>query len=206
MAGNDDYTPPRTNVEVSVPVPIPVPGLPVPVPIFITGGVSQDNVYASHLPDSLVTKPGEAGAKTEWDASTLDSAITWLTAHADYLDRMYRGMDDIRSLMDGPDVDQTTKQDSGTQNRTVDTSNPGAASNGGPLGGFKGSLAIATKHNGLYAGFHDGLKNVVESLYDAADALSKVKEKYTNAEKVNALTASDVESIFTDLGTSKHNV
>jgi hypothetical protein len=202
MAGNDDYTTPRTNVEVAVPVPLPGTG----VPIFITGGVSQDNVYASHLPDSLVTKPGEAGAKTEWDASTLESAITWLTAHADYLDRMYRGMDDIRTLMDGPDVDQTTRTDSGTQNRAQSSTDPSASANGGPLGGFRGSSAIAAKHDGLYKGFHDGLKNIVESLYDAADALSKVKEKYTTAEKVNALSASDVESIFTDLGSSQHNV
>jgi uncharacterized protein YukE len=197
--GDTPYTTPRTDVQVSVPVPIPGTG----VPIYITGGVSQDNVYATHTPDGLTTRPGEAGAKTEWDATTLDAAVTWLTAHADYLDRMYRGMAEIRTLMDGPDVDQTTRSDSGTMNRATSTT---PQANGGPLGGFKGSSAIAAKHDSLYQGFNTGLKNIVENLYDAADALTKIKAKYTNAEQVNALGAADVESIFGELGQSQHNV
>jgi hypothetical protein len=198
--GDTPYTPPRTNVEVSVPVPIPGTG----VPIFITGGVSQDDVYASHTPDGLATKPGEAGAKTEWDATTLDAAITWLTAHADYLDRMYRGMAEIRTLMDGPGTDQTTKSDSGMANQPMSSTSPPV--NAGPLGGFKGASAIASKHNGLYQGFNTGLKNVVENLYDAADALTKIKEKYTKSEQVNALGAADIESIFGNLAQSQHNL
>jgi len=185
-----DSDPPRVSASVSVPI---TPG----GGIYITGGVSMDDVFTGSTPSSLATKPGEQGAKTEWDVTSLDAAVTWLTAHADYLDRMYRGMDDIKTLMDGPDIDNTTRQDAGSS-QSVGT--------GGPLGGFKGAGDLAATHKQLYQGVNTSLKTIVENLYDAADALKKIKEKYSTAENANAMSAADMEKIFGDLGTSEHDV
>jgi hypothetical protein len=137
---------------------------------------ATDNIYKPTTIDSLQSTKGDSGEKTAWDVTSLDAAITWLTAHADYLKRMYHGMDDLKSLMDGP------------------SGNPKP---GGPMGGFPWAVKLSERHSSLYQGFNTNLKTVVENLYDAADALRKVKDKYHDVEGANAMSAADMESDFT---------
>jgi hypothetical protein len=68
---------------------------------------------------------------------------------------------------------------------------------GGPLGGFPWAVKLAERHTNLYQGFNTSLKTVAENLYDAADALKKVKEKYKDVEGANVMSAAEMESDFT---------
>jgi hypothetical protein len=156
------------------------------IPVTVSG--TQDNVWKASTPTLLAAQPGEAGAKTEWDVTSLDEAVRWLTAHADYLARMYHGMDDIKALMDGPEADT----EAGLQRSS-------------PLGGFDWATKLAAKHTGLYQGVNQSLKQVVESLYDAADAVKKVKENYHDVEHASSMSASDLESVFTDVSQGDHD-
>jgi uncharacterized protein YukE len=161
--GEHDKQPDRTNVSM------------------LGTSLGMDNVYKAQTPTSLQTTPGEAGAKTEWDASTLDGAAKWLESHAEFLARMYHGMDDLKDLMNGPD---------------------GMTS---PLGGFPWARELTSKHTSLQQSMQTGLKTVVENLYDAADAVRKVKEKYHSAEKASTMAGGDMNKVFSDLGRSDHD-
>jgi len=160
-----------------------------------TATVTADNVNSSAVPSQLAAQPGEAGAKTEWDVTSLDAAITWLTAHADYLKRMYHGMDAIKALMDGPKYNNDIVQHSGMEGQHAS-----------PLGGFPWAGKLAERHNNLFQSYGNGLKTVVENLYDAADALKKVKEKYQDSEHANAMSADEMEADFNDARSISHNI
>jgi hypothetical protein len=161
----------------------------------VTG--SADNVDKPTIITQLQPDANDQGEKTQWDVTSLDAAITWLTAHADYLKRMYHGMDELKSLMDGPQMSSSVMQNSGTNGQS-----------GGPLGGFPWAVKLAERHTNLFQSFNTGLKTVVENLYDAADALQKVKQKYTDVEGANAMSAAEMESDFSDAQSqiSSHNI
>jgi hypothetical protein len=161
----------------------------------VTG--SADNTDKPTIINSLQPNANDPGEKTEWDVTSLDSAIAWLTAHADYLVRMYHGMDDLKTLMDGPKLSNDVMQHSGTNGQS-----------GGPLGGFPWALKLAERQSNLFQGFNTSLKTVAENLYDAADALRKVKDKYHDVEGANAMSAAEMESDFTEAQSqvSSHNI
>jgi hypothetical protein len=150
----------------------------------VTG--SADDVDKPTTITQLQPDANDPGEKTEWDVTSLDAAITWLTAHADYLKRMFHGMDQLKSLMDGPKMSNDVMQHSGTNGQS-----------GGPLGGFPWAVKLAERQSTLFQGFNTNLKTVAENLYDAADALKKVKEKYQDVEGANAMSAAEMESDFT---------
>ncbi len=138
-------------------------------------GVEIDSVHQERVPSGLVAAPGEAGVKTEWDAASLDNAIRWLEAHADYLHRLSYDMTDLQDLMGGP------------------------AGGKSPLGTFDWAVRLSQKHAGLYTATESAVKSLSESLYDAAKALRRVKENYENAEGVNAMSAADMQKVFADV-------
>ena len=142
--------------------------------------LGMDNVYKAQTPKTLQAG-GDAGAKTEWDASTLDGAAKWLESHAEFLSKLYHGMDDLKDLMDGPD---------GTTS---------------PLGGFPWATQLNSKHTSLQQSVQTGLKTVVENLYDAADAVRKVKQQYHSAEEASTMSGADMDKVFTDLGKNDHD-
>lgn len=167
----------------SQPNRVEVEHVPIPVTagVYLTG-FSMDNVHRVETPSDLVAASGEAGVKVEWDASTLDSAVTWLEAHASYLSRLSYSMTDIQDLMGGAAAGGLA-----------------AAGAKSPLGGFPWAQQLSAKHASLYAGTESGLRSLSRSLYDAAEALRKVKENYETAEGANAMSATDMEKIFADV-------
>lgn len=181
MSGSDDST-------VSASVGAPVYGI-TPMPIYVAGGVSLDNTSYSDPNGPASLNQGDLTTKV--DTSSLDAAVTWLTQIADYLLKMHQGMSDLKTLTDGPTYDSTTVQHSGGGQLT-------------PFGGFPGAQDMAKKAASLYTSYHDGLKNVVNDLYDAADALKQIKAQYTTAENANKMTAAQLESIFGDA--NKHSM
>jgi hypothetical protein len=173
----DEQQPDRVKIEHP---PIPV----VPYHGVYIAGVSMDNVYKAETPSSLVAGSGEDGVKTEWDASSLDSAITWLETHASYLNRLSHSMTDIQDLMGGPAA-------------TTGASVPGASAS--PLGSFPWAQRLAAKHASLYSGTEAALRRLSENLYNAAEALRKVKENYETAEGANAMSAAEMAQIFANV-------
>lgn len=169
MSGDRTDQPERIEVDT--------PNIPVhPTGLVTLNGFEFDNVNRAETPSDLVAGRNEAGVKTEWDATSLDSAIQWLEAHASYLNRLSYDMTDLQDLMGGQAA-----------------AGPGAKS---PLGGFEWAGRLAQKHGGLYTGTEQGVRALATSLYDAAEALRQVKENYETAEEVNRMTAVDMQRIF----------
>ena len=56
-------------------------------PMVHVSGITMDNVNRAQTPSGLVPGAGESGDNTEWDASSLDSAIEWLESHASFLNK-----------------------------------------------------------------------------------------------------------------------
>ncbi|MBQ0892618.1 hypothetical protein KBX37_05780 [Micromonospora sp. U56] len=172
----DDRTQQSDRVEIDTPN---VPVAPTITPFVYYDGVSLDNVNKAHRPTHLTPAPGGAGAKTEWDASTLDKAITWLDDHADFLNQQsYKMEEDIRKWM---------------RNAT------GAAAVGGggeksPLGSFERANALATKHAGLYDSTQTRLRELARELWKAANALRTVKENYDTADERNRMNANQMQN------------
>jgi uncharacterized protein YukE len=176
MSGDRTTQPERLEVDT--------PNVPIHQSGLVTlNGFELDNVNRAHTPSDLVAGPNEAGVKTEWDASSLDSAIRWLESHASYLNRLSYDMTDLQDLMGG-------------QTAASGAAVPGAKS---PLGGFEWAGRLAQKHGGLYTGVEQGVRALSKSLYDAAEALRQVKENYETAEEVNRMTAVDMQKIFGDI-------
>ncbi len=159
-----------------------------------TTTVTSDNVWKSQVSSDLAGQPGDPTVTTV-DVDSLDKAITWLNTWADYLKRIYHGMDDIKSLMDGPQMDPKITSDAGLSGQS-----------GGPLGGFPWAGKLAERHTSLFQSYNGGLKTVVDNLYDAADALKKVKDKYNDVEHANAMSAAEMESDFQAAQSQSHNV
>lgn len=160
--------------------PIGVPGTAGYIPPVT---LSMDDVYNSQAPSSLTAGPGGKDTQAEWNDETFDAAITGLKAYAEFLSKMYYGMDDIKDLMGGP--------------------NGGMVSS--PLGGFDWAMELAKSHTTLLDGTKTNLKNATEALYDAADAVNKIKEHYKTVEDASAMSAADMEKAFSDQASSTHD-
>jgi hypothetical protein len=142
-----------------------------------TFGTEIDNVYKSELPQGL-----EGNVETEWDASSLDKAITWLESHASYLNNLSYEMVDIQQLMGGA---------------TGGVGGGGASGMpASPLGSFLWAGKIAEKHTGLYNATEAAVKQLSENLEAAARALREVKENYEKAEERNALSAAEMRKML----------
>lgn len=180
-----DRTSQPEKLEIDVPS-LPVLPLSAPVPVSLNG-FGMDNVNYAETPSGLVAGPNEAGVQTEWDASTLDSAITWLESHASYLRRLYHNMADIQDLMGGSAAAASAGLPSGSG---VQKS---------PLGSFTWANRLTQKHANLYSGTEAGVLNLAERLENAVEVLRKVKENYQTAERANEMTADQINRIFAEV-------
>ncbi|MDR7321930.1 MULTISPECIES: hypothetical protein [Catenuloplanes] len=129
----------------------------------------------SGLPSRLDPGPGDPGVPTEYDASTLESAITWLESQSDYLSRsLVPGMEnDIKDWLTGP---------------------PGGNA---PFGTFPTANEMAQRQLGHYQAADASIRGIADALWQAAQSLRVVLERYETAERANALSASSFEEIFT---------
>lgn len=153
--------------------PVPVPGAPLPVKVPTT--VEFDNVYTSHTPESLTD-----GVKTEVDASSLDSAASWLDEYANWLYRTSYDLGDVKELMG-------------------EVGMGGGAAARRPLGSFPWALELAKKHSSLTTTTESALRQLSTQLHEAADALRKIKENYHSAEGANKMSAQDMQQVFADV-------
>ncbi|GAA2709990.1 hypothetical protein ACFY2R_03320 [Micromonospora olivasterospora] len=166
--------PDRVDVRFNVPMPVN----PMYPGMGNIRGISFDKtgVEQAETPGGLVAGSGEKGVETEWNAGTLDSAITWLETHASYLHRLSYDMADIKEQLGG---DQ-------------------AAAGKGALGGFQYATQLGQQHQQVYTGTENGLRTLSDNLYTAAEALRTVKRNYETAEGANEMTAQQMQQAFND--------
>ncbi|QGN45691.1 hypothetical protein ACN26Y_04995 [Micromonospora sp. WMMD558] len=169
--------------EIRLDNPIPVPITPL-VPTMHLDGVTMDNVNRADRPTALMPGANEAGARTEWDATSLEEAIRWLESHADFLHKQSYQMVEIQDRMGG----------NATAGMPTDTS---------PLGTFPRAQDLATKHSSLFTTTQQNVRNLAADLYQAANALREVKENYETAERANAMSAAEMERVFSDASKQK---
>ena len=159
-----------------------VPGLgPVVVPESIVpdavedyiphAGAEMDNVYKSEGPNLVRTAGDSAGVRSEWDAASIDQAISWLEEHGNYLYRLSFYMEDINDVM-------------------------GGAGGKSPLGSFKWATDLAGRHAALYSSTKASVEQLSKNLLAAAQGLRNVKENYEKAEERNAMSAADMQKAF----------
>jgi len=168
---DEDTMPDRVGSQTNVPIPAYV-GIPVVLPGHV--GAEMDNVLKAEAPSGL-----NESVPTEWDAATLDQAVTWLESHAEYLNRLRYQMVDLKDVMGG---------------------NGGKA----PFGTLDWAVTLAQKHNGLYTSTEAAVKKLSDDLYAAAAALRNVKENYDRAEERNAMSAADMQQVFATAARSPH--
>ncbi|SCF38510.1 hypothetical protein GA0074695_6398 [Micromonospora viridifaciens] len=174
-------------------IEIDTPNIPLSptMPFTTLNGYSLDNVNATHQPTHLQATPGGAGAETEWDASTLDNAITWLDEHADFLHKQsYQMEEDIRKWMRNPSGDAAAAA--------------GGSGQKSPLGSFERATALASKHAALYQATQQNLRTLAKELWKAAHALQEVKQGYETAEERNRMNADQMRRTLT--GASDHDL
>jgi hypothetical protein len=121
-----------------------------------------------------------------WNLTSLGQAKEWLQNHAEFLVRVRQRMAEIEGFIGGPA-----------------SSRDGATS---ALGGFEEATQLKAKHDGLYTGMRTGLETIIEDLYDSADALGRVIDRYASVEQQNELTAAQWQSIFGEGSGSKHDI
>jgi len=145
----------------------------------------MDNVNRAQAPSGLVPGGGEKGDDTEWDASSLESAIGWLESHASFLHNQSYEMVAIQDKMGGV------------------AGGAGGAGGGGknPLGAFDRAGDLGRKHSALFTSTQQRIRSLSESLYQAANALKDVKENYETAEKANEMSALEMTRAFTEAPT-----
>jgi hypothetical protein len=180
MSEDDKGGPDRIGVELPIPLP-PVHPSMATMPMVnspASFGVSHDDVRAhqASAPDDLVAGPNERGVQTEWDATSLDSAIDWLETHAGYLRRLSYDMAEIKEKLGGDE----------------------AMAGKGAMGGFPYALELARAHGQLYGSTEGGLRRLSEDLYAAARALGTVKRNYETAEGANEMSAQEMKQAFSD--------
>jgi hypothetical protein len=158
-----------------------------PVPVYMPPGAvippepaGREYVAVSGQPSRLAPVPGDAGTSTEWDASTLEGAITWLETHSTYLgETLVSGMDtDIRAWLAGP------ADGSGTS----------------PFGTYPTAVQMAGRQLGHYTAADQSIRAIARDLWQAAQTLRVVLEQYETAERANELSASSFDRIFTEQG------
>ncbi|RKN41121.1 hypothetical protein [Micromonospora endolithica] len=179
---SEDTTGPD-QIEKSVPIPVVLPPTVGPAGVFPTVldspfryGVRHDDVGLSQArtPSELVAGPNARGVETEWDASSLDSAIDWLETHAQYLRRLSYDMAVIKERLGGDDPTASV------------------------LGGFPYAQKLTQTHSVLHSSTEQKLKSLSDSLYAAARALGTVKSNYQTAEQANAMSATEMQQAFTN--------
>ncbi|MGS2615533.1 hypothetical protein ACVCAH_13575 [Micromonospora sp. LZ34] len=179
----DDRTRQPDELRVDTPT---VPIMPTIAPTVGVSGFTMENVNRAQVPSGLVPGAGDAGAKTEWDASSLDKAIEWLESTGDFLNKQSYKMVEISDKMGG-------------------VAAGGGAVPGGknPLGSFDRAGDLARKHSSLFTTTQEGIRTLAENLYKAANALRKVKENYETAEDANAMSAAEMERAFTSASSNR---
>jgi len=164
-------------------------GEAIPIgPVYIPKGTSAtwDNVNYTPPSQVLSIKPG-AAARVDVDG--LQRAIEELRRWADYLGRLEKeGMQDIKQLMDGPETGSRVMRNAGVEEE----------GSGGALGGSRGAGELAQRHSVVWQSYQDGLNTVAANLFDAADALSTIQQRYGDVERANASSAAEMEASFTD--------
>ncbi|WP_446218084.1 hypothetical protein [Micromonospora sp. IBHARD004] len=172
---NVSKDPDRVEQRFDVPMPLN-PGMPL---VGDLRGVNFDRVGVdqAHTPSKLVAGDGERGVETEWDAGSLDSAVTWLETHASYVHRL--------------SYDMSTIKDELAPNEWAE---PGQ----GALGGFPNAQELTKNHDALFSSTQQGLRTLSDGLWAAAEALREVKRKYEDAEHANAMSAQEMQQAFND--------
>jgi hypothetical protein len=156
----------------------------VKTPLGFQETVAMDDVgdyRHATAPGALTGSADDPGASSQWDVESIEGAERWLRSHADTLARRYHGMDDIPDLLDGPD------------GRTP------------ALGTFEWANKLNQQHAAVFNGVKNGLKAVVESLYDAADSVRDVAKNIRDAEERNRMTGEQMEKIFSDQAQGTHD-
>ncbi|MEU9507016.1 hypothetical protein AB0D32_12125 [Micromonospora sp. NPDC048170] len=190
----DDRTSPRVDrTEQPEEIRVDTPYMPITplVPTAHISGITMDNVNRAQTPSGLVPGASESGDNTEWDASSLDSAIEWLESHASFLNKQSYTMVEIQDKMGGTAAAGGLNGVGG-----------GATS---PLGAFDRAGDLARKHGSLFTTTQQSVRKLAEDLYQAANALREVKENYETAEKANAMSAAEMERAFSEAATSGSN-
>ncbi len=141
----------------------------------------RDTRHAT-APTGLTGSADDPGGSSQWNVESIEDAERWLRAHADTLARRYHGMGDIPDLLDGPDGHTSA------------------------LGTFEWADKLNQQHTKVFNGVHDGLKAVIESLYDAADSVRDVATNFRDAEERNQMTADQMEKIFSDQAQGTHDI
>lgn len=155
--------------DLSVPIPFGPGG------VFSVTGSTEENVNKAEVPSALVPAAGEEGVRTEWDATSLEEAIRWLTTRAEFLHKQSYDMTVIKEYVAGsPD------------------------SQGGAFGSFDRAQSLFIKHNGLYETMQRQLRSLRDRLENAAEALGKVKENYETAEGANRMSAEQMRQVLND--------
>ncbi|MFG3697726.1 hypothetical protein ACGF5C_07370 [Micromonospora sp. NPDC047620] len=190
----EDRTSPRVDrTEQPDEIRVDTPYMPITplAPTVHVSGITMDNVNRAQTPSGLVPGAGESGDNTEWDASSLDSAIEWLESHASFLNKQSYTMVEIQDKMGG----------------TAGAAGVNAVGGGGssPLGGFDRAGDLARKHSSLFTTTQQNVRKLAQDLYKAANALREVKENYETAEKANAMSAAEMERAFSEASTSGSN-
>lgn len=173
ISHNVSEDPDRIEQRFDVPMPIN-PGAPF---VGDIRGINYDRVGVdqAHTPSKLVAGDGERGVATEWDAGSLDSAVTWLETHAGYLHRLSYDMSSIKDEL---------------------APNEWATEGQGALGGFPNAKTLTDNHNKLFSSTQEGLRRLSDGLWAAAEALREVKRKYEDAEHANAMSAQEMRQAF----------
>ncbi|WP_051797825.1 hypothetical protein [Catenuloplanes japonicus] len=140
------------------------------IPVYIPPAVTAQR---SDNPTKPVTDA--PGLRTEWDASTLDGAVSWLEEHAAFLGEwlLPTMQNDIKDRLTGP---------------------PGSAAP--PFGSFPTAIALSDRHLGHYTRAEGAVQTVAEQLWQTAQALREVKEKYETAEQANRMSAAAFDQLF----------
>ena len=155
---------------MSTPIPFGPGGL-----LSVTGS-TESNVNKAETPSALVPAAGEEGVRTEWDASSLESAIEWLETRAEFLHNQSYQMTSIQDDIAG---------------------SPDSA--GGAFGAFDRAQVLAQKHSAFFARAQAEVRQLRDRLENAASALRKVKENYETAEGANRMSAEQMRRAFGDV-------
>lgn len=140
------------------------------IPIYVPPAVTAQR---SDNPAKPLT--GMPGLRPEWDASTLDEAVVWLEEHSTFLGEwlLPTMQNEIKDWLTGP---------------------PGSVAP--PFGSFPTAIELADRHLGHYTLAETAVQAVAEQLWQTAQALREVREKYETAERANEMSAAAFEQVF----------
>jgi hypothetical protein len=133
------------------------------------------------------TAPARLGGddRSEWNVDTLNAAIEWLNAERDFLERNRTAMNDISDLM--------RMQPGGGGAPGVAVGGSGQPS---PMGTFPWANQLSGQHAAAFSTVYSGLKEICDSLADAAQAAQRVLDNYETAEERNRMGIADMQRIL----------